>query len=192
MSDTVYAAFLSDVASQAPRLLRESRALAQLAPIPRSGDPPAAYLGVLRGIEHLERAEGGTVCASSRPVPFVINFPADYLRSVDDTLQFRVARANAPLYHPNCRRDGTLCLGPGFLPGTALRPLLETIYGIVSSRVIATEHAFDKAARDYFVAHVDQIRDLRDKALPLWGRRLAASVRAESLDPSERRAGARS
>ena len=103
------------------------------------------------------------------------------LIGVDNTLQFRVARVNAPLYHPNCREDGTLCLGTHFRPGTALEPLLETIYGIVASKVVATQDAFDKCARDYFLNHAEEVRQLRQRAPALWRRPVAGRVRKEAI-----------
>jgi hypothetical protein len=163
-----------------PRALGRSDIL-KLAPVSHSGSPPAAYSGALRGIEHFERAGDGTVHITDGIVPFTIGFPADYLRSVDDTLQFRVARVNVPLFHPNCRENGTLCLGPRFRPGTALEPLLETIYGIVASKVVATEHAFDKRACQYYLSHTDEVRQLRQRAPGLWRRPVAARVRKEEI-----------
>jgi ubiquitin-protein ligase len=180
MSDSVYSGFLRSVEDAMPRALGRSDIL-KLAPIPHSGSPPAGYCGALSGIEHFERGGDETVHISDRSVTFTISFPADYLRSVDDTLQFRIARVNAPLFHPNCREDGTLCLGPQFRPGTALEPLLETIYGIVASKVVATHHAFDKRACQYFLSHTDEVRQLRQRAPGLWRRPVAARVRKEEI-----------
>jgi hypothetical protein len=185
MSETVYSGFLRNVEAAAPQALSSSKIL-KLAPIPHSGEPPAAYFGALSGIEHFERGEGGTIRITDRTVPFTIGFPADYLRSVDDTLQFRVARVNAPLFHPNCREDGTLCLGAQFRPGTALEPLLETIYGIVASKVVATRDAFDKRACQYFLSHGDEVRRLRQHAPGLWRRPVARRVRKEQIRPAAR------
>jgi hypothetical protein len=180
MSDNVYRGFLNGVVDATPRALSRSGIL-KLVPISHSGDPPAAYGGALSGIEHFERGGDGTVHITDRPVPFTISFPADYLRSVDDTLQFRVARVNVPLFHPNCREDGTLCLGAQFQPGTALEPLLETIYGIVASKVVATHHAFDKRACQYFLSHTGEVRQLRQRAPGIWRRPVAARVRKEEI-----------
>jgi hypothetical protein len=180
MTDNVYSSFLRGVVAATAHALSRSDIL-KLAPISRSGDPPAAYFGALSGIEHFERGGDGTVHITDRQVPFTIGFPGDYLRSVDDTLQFRIARVNVPLFHPNCREDGTLCLGPQFRPGTALEPLLETIYGIVASKVVATHHAFDKRACQYFLSHTDEVRKLRQRAPGLWRRPVAARIRKEDI-----------
>jgi hypothetical protein len=190
MSDSVYMEFLRGVARDAERCNCESRIL-RLAPVPASGNPPGSYQAIFSEIEHLERAADGTARVSARPIPAVLQFPADYLRSVDPTLQFRVVRVNAPLLHPNCRVDGTLCLGNRFQPGTSLRPLLETIHGIFSSRIVATDNAFDAKARDYFVSHVEEVRRLRDRAPSLWHRALATEVRTERLEPGAREGGTR-
>lgn len=185
ITDTVYKGFLSTAALDAERCNRKSPIL-RVAAVPASGSPPSSYLAVYRGIEHMERAVDGTVSLSARPVPVLIHFPADFLRSVDATLQFRVARVNVPLFHPNCRGDGTLCLGNRFQPGTSLPALVETLYGILSNRVVATDHAFDVKARDYFLNHVDEVGRLQDSAPPLWDRPVAARVRSERLDGGKR------
>jgi len=185
MIDSVYSGFLYGAARDAERCERESRILS-LTAVPASGGPPSSYLASFREIEHLERAADETVSLSASAIPVLIQLPGDYLRSVDPTLQFRVARVNVPLLHPNCRVDGTLCLGNRFRPGTSLRALVETIYGILSNRVVATDHAFDVRARDYFLNHVEEVRRLRDGAPSLWDRPVAARVRTERLDTEER------
>jgi hypothetical protein len=93
---------------------------------------------------------------------------------------------NVPLFHPNCREDGTLCLGNRFQPGTSLPALVETLYGILSNRVVATDHAFDVKARDYFLKHVEEVGRLRDSAPPLWNRPVAVRVRSERLEGGKR------
>jgi len=190
MIDNVYTEFLSNAAREAARCRRDSRILT-LTAVPASGNPPASYLAVYHDIAHFEPAAGGTVGLSARSIPVVIHFPADYLRSVDPTLQFRVGRVNAPILHPNCRADGTLCLGNRFRPGTSLRALLETIHGVLSYRIVATDNAFDPMARDYFLDHIAEVRGLRDRAPSLWNRPVAAKVRREGVDDSEHAQGAR-
>ena len=72
-----------------------------------------------------------------------------------------------------------MCLGTDFLPGTRLRPLIEQLYGIFTSRIAATEDAFDEKARDYYIQNVEQIQRL--KARPLWRRPIARQIQVKSL-----------
>ena len=53
-------------------------------------------------------------------------------------------------------------------------------------QVVATDHAFDANARDYFLKHVEEGARLRDSAPPLWNRPVAARVRSERLEGGKR------
>ena len=172
MTDPIYRAFLETVEEDAAKLNAESDTL-RLVASSNGGGPPSKYRGVFTDVEYLVRSEDGTIRHSLDPILFGLNFPADYLRSVDPGLQFRVAAAYVLLYHPNIRK-GMICLGPGFAPGTRLGPLVEQIHAIFSARVHATDDAFDSEARQYYLTHVDEIRALR--SAPLWRRPVALRV----------------
>lgn len=176
MPDPVFDAFLETVTEDVAEVNRASDIL-QLVARPTPGAWPRTYHGVLRGVEHLARAADGTVCVSAAEVPFTLDFPDDYCRSIDPNLQFRIARVHVALVHPNSR-GGLLCLGPHFRPGTRVRPLVQQIYGIICGRVIATHHAFDPEARDYYLRHLDQVRALQ--ARPLWRREVTTAVHARA------------
>jgi len=173
VSDPIYAscleAFRSDVAA-----LPKSRAL-RIAADPGSGDPPRRYQLLFSGIEHFRR-EGGRCVVSVRPLLFQIDLPGDYCRCVDGSLPFRVLRALTPFVHPNLSGGGTICLGARFRPATRARPLLHQAYQIATSRSFATESPIDPRARDFFLAHLAEVRALR--AEPLWEAPLAARVGA--------------
>ena len=175
MSDSVLDGFLETAAEDAVALNAASDILLLEADAAGNG-APHTYTGWLREVEHFERCAAGTVAVSAAAVKFTVHFPADYCRSVDPQLQFRVARVHGALVHPNCR-GGVVCLGPHFRPGTRLRPLVEQLYGMIAARVFATNHAFDAEAARYYLQHLDEVRAL--KAPPLWRRRLAGSIRVE-------------
>ncbi|MFQ5667694.1 MAG: hypothetical protein ACE5I7_14875 [Candidatus Binatia bacterium] len=175
MSDPVYDAFLETAAEDVLAVNAASDIL-QLTPDPAAGRLPHTYNGWLQEVEHLDRAGDGTAYVSAATVGFTIHFPAEYCRSTGADLQFRVVRLHFPLLHPNTK-GGMVCLGPHFRPGTRLRPLVHQIYGIISGRIFATDHAFDAEACMYYLRHLDQVRALR--ARPLWRRRVAGRVRVE-------------
>lgn len=176
MSDPILATFLNRVRDDAARL-PASRVL-RLAADPGSGDPPHRYQALFSGLEHFERDETGAVVVSRQPLLFEILFPADYLRSTDGTLQFRVARARSRFLHPNTGPGGVVCLGSEFRSGTRLRPLVHQLWGIASGRNFATESPMDPQARDFFLDHVDRVRALRSE--PLWEQPIAAAMRVEA------------
>ncbi len=182
--DPVYAAFLKTAAADAAAINAGSDTV-RLAAVPGSGEPPVAYDGVLRDVEHFERAADGTVVPTTAPVRFRLTFEPDYLRSSDPRLQFRVARVYGPLVHPNV--SGSLvCLGDSFRPGTSLRGVVDHLYRIVAGRVKATHHALDGDGQRFFIQHMDEVERLR--ARPLWRRQLAQSGRV--VEPAAARATA--
>jgi hypothetical protein len=172
----VLEAFLTSVARDAERAASESDVLRIVADR-SSGTPPSEYRALLLSVEHFERDRDGSVRLTDASVPFSISFPRDYLSSADPTLPYRVVRVYSPLVHPN-HRGGVICLG-GMKPGTRLRTLIETVHGVVQGRIFATDDPFDRDAADFFVRNVDQVRALRSP--PLWRRRIAASVRVETI-----------
>jgi hypothetical protein len=175
--DPVYAAFLETAAADAAAINAGSDTV-RLAAVPGSGEPASAYDGVLREVEHFERAPDGTVFPTSAPVLFRISFEPDYLRSSDPRLQFRVARIFAAIVHPNV--SGSLvCLGDAFRPGTSLHGVVDHLYRMVAGRVKATHHALDADGQRFFIQHMAEVERLR--ARPLWRRQLAQSSRVEGV-----------
>ncbi len=179
MNDPILRSFLEVFFADAGTCASDSDTLVLLAH-PCVDGPPTVYDGTFTEVEHLERTTTGTVRVSADPVPFVVTLPADYLRSTDPRLQFRIARVESPLFHPNCA-GGVLCLGKHFRPGTRLRPLLEQLHGIVGGRVRGTADPLDAEAARYYLNHAEQIDDLRVR--PLWRRPVAARSSVEALMP---------
>ena len=207
MSDPVYRAFLRRAARDAEQINANSDVV-RLSPDPAGGAAPSTYAGVFaEGIAHFApprdvlsrprdispRPRDATPDATSRregaprvstdAIPFLIRLPHDYLRSHDPNLQFRVVRTLAPLLHPNVH-GGLVCLGPLFYPGTPLLALIEQVYGIVSSQIFATQDAFSRSARDFYLEHVDRVSEMAGTAPPLWRRAVAARVRVASIGPA--------
>jgi hypothetical protein len=180
MDDPVYRAFLQTAAEDAAATNADSD-IVRLVPDPRTGDPPDTYHGLLSDVEHLEHARAGTPRVTTEPIRFRLYFPADYCRSLDPNLQFKVVTVHSPLYQPNVR-GGTVCLGPQFSPGTRLRAVVEQFYRIASGRATATDHAFDPKVRDYFLDHIEEVRKL--KARPLWRRPVSTRVSVRSINKS--------
>ena len=163
-ADPVLENFLSTTVEDAATLLAGSDCLHL---VPRDGRPTPydTWDGVFVGVGHLVRATDRTVSLSHEPLPFTVRFPADYLRSHDPTLQFRVASVAGSLFHPNSRGAGLVCLGGDFRPGTPLRFVVEQLFGIVTGRIAATDHAFDPEAAAYYVAHPEQLATIRGQSL---------------------------
>lgn len=181
MAADVNAAFLKRLLEDLPRVLAESDSLA-LAPEPRSGDPPSYYHGLFKSVERLVPGPDQTFQVRGGPLPFALDFPADYCTSCDGTLQLRVARVLAPLAHPNVSPGGIVCLGPTFRPSTRLAPLLEHVHRICSGRIFAAESPWNARTADFYRRHPERIRALR--AAPLWRRATAQRVRVENLESS--------
>lgn len=178
MTDRVLRSFLLGAREDADWVNANSTIL-RVVPDPRSGEPPCVYLGLLREVEHLRRASGGSVEVSSDPIPFTVRFPLDYLVSSDPMLQLRIVELGAPVFAVNVRGP-LVCMGSRFQPGARLRTLMEHVWGILSCRVYNTSDAFNAEARDYFYRNADQVRALR--AAPLWARSIAKSAVVQSMN----------
>ena len=183
MTDRVYQGFLESAVADTQRINAESE-IVRLIPEPNSGDTPRIYHGLMQEVEHYERGPDGTFRVSNNAVSFSVEFPADYCRSIDFNLQLRVVRCDSGVVHPNIH-GGIVCLGNGFRPSTRMRGVIQHFYQIVSSRVAATDNAFDLEAAQFFLKHHAEIRALRAK--PLWRRPLAARVQVRETDRSQTR-----
>jgi hypothetical protein len=178
MHDPVYRAFLQTAAEDAASTNADSD-IVRLVPDPRTGDPPDTYHGLLSHVEHLERSRSGAPRVTTEPISFRLHFPADYCRSLDPNLQFKVVTVPTRLFNPNVR-GSFVCMGPQFSPGTRLRAVVEQFYRIASGRAIATDHAFDPEVREYFLDHIEEVRKL--SARPLWRRSVSARVSVRSIE----------
>src|SRR5574341_951946 len=123
--DRVFRTFLENSLAEAGELQARSRALRLL---PFGPLPPSRYLCEFGVGNYLQRADGGTVELRPGPVCCRIWFPEDYLRSTDPALSMKVAAVlNPGFVHPNVR-DGFVCLGAGFLPGTPIGALVWELF----------------------------------------------------------------
>jgi hypothetical protein len=181
MIDPVHQGFLQSAETDAKGIRLESDCV-HLKPDTSTGNAPRTYHGLLEGAEHYLRGPDGSFIVTRRPLPFTIHFADDYLRSLDDNLQFRVVSTSRELVHPNVS-GGVVCLGDRFRPGTRLRSVVEQFYAIATSRVAATHHPMDPQAAEFYLAHQDEIRAFRNQ--PLWRKRLAARVRVETVSPAQ-------
>ena len=185
MMDRIYQGFLESTLADIKRIHAESE-IVRLVPDPDSGNPPRVYHGIMREVEHYERSADGIFRVSNNVVSFRVEFPADYCRSVDFNLQLRVARCEPRIVHPNIH-GGIICLGAGFRPSTRMRGVIQHLYQILSSRVAATDNAFDREAARFFLQHQADIRALRSK--PLWRRPVAARVQVRKIEQSQSQRG---
>ncbi len=185
--DLVYQGVLEAAFSAYPRLNARSEIL-RLTPDPSSGDPPRTYHGLLRELEYFVRTADGAFRVSREPLPFRVDLPIDYCRSVAPDLQFRVLGCPKHLFHPNAL-GGIVCLGDRFRPSTSLEGVVYHAHQIFSCRIAGTDHAFDPEAADFFLKHQDEVGSLR--SAPLWRRRVASAVRVQPVAvASGRRPGA--
>jgi ubiquitin-protein ligase len=185
MTDRIFQGFLESALADASRINAESD-VARIVPAPDSGNPPRIYHGRLREVEHYERCPDGTFRVSDREVAFRIEFPADYCRSVDFNLQLRVVQCDPRIVHPNIK-GGMVCLGNGFKPSTRIRGVVQHFYQILSSRVVATDNAFDAAAAEFYLKKHAEIQSLQAK--PLWRRPVAARIRVREIDQTQDQRG---
>ncbi len=174
MHDDVIRTFRERVRRDAAEI-REESAIVRLVADPMSGEPPSRYHGMMLGIGHFEPGPGGVLRERDSALPFHIDFSDDYCSCVDGSLQLRVIQLHAPIAHPNVGAGGAVCLGPRFRPGTGLRPLLEQLHAICSSRVFATDNPFDAKSADFYRRHPERVRALHSE--PLWVQPVAGRVR---------------
>ena len=179
MNDPVFDGFLQAAVADAALVSQDSDCM-HLQPDPASGTPARAYQGLLKGVEHYVRYSEGSFVVTRRPIPFQLRFPDDYLRSLDPNLQFRVLSTSRHIVHPNVS-GGVVCLGGRFRPGTRLRSVVEQFYGIATSRVVAINHPFDSQAAEFYLDHLDVVRNFNNE--PLWRSPLAARIRVETVSP---------
>ncbi len=179
--DPIRAAFLESCRADAETICQNSDCV-RISPDASSGNPPHTYQGVLRGAQHYVRDADGAIVVTDRPIHFQVHFGEDYLRSLDDNLQFRVVSTSRHLVHPNVS-GGVVCLGGRFRPGTRLRSVTEQFYAIVTSRVAATQHPFDLPAAEFYLDQIEVIRNFQNE--PLWRRPLTTSTRVEEVSSAQ-------
>jgi hypothetical protein len=179
-ADPILEGFLSSCPADADYICQNSDCI-RISPDASSGVPPRTYQGILKGAQHYVRDPQGAIVVSDRPIHFSIGLADDYLKSLDDNLQFRVVSTSRHLVHPNVC-GGVVCLGGRFRPATRLRSVVEQFYAIATSRVAATGHPFDLPAAEFYLDHMDVIRGFQSE--PLWRRPLSTRTRVEEISPT--------
>lgn len=133
--DRVFDAFCRQAQRDAEALTAESEMLTvqTLPPLPSS-----RFVLTFRA-PYLRRTARQTIEVAPGPVEATVHFPADYLLGTTPQLWFRVATiTTADFVHPNVR-DGVVCLGAQFTPGTPLRILIRALYDIVSYQTMTLD-----------------------------------------------------
>ncbi|MDR4468956.1 MAG: hypothetical protein MRJ68_11795 [Nitrospira sp.] len=126
--DCVFDAFCLAAQREAEELIEKSDVLSVRALPPA---PPSRFLLQFR-VPYLRRTIRHTIEVAPGPVEAIVHFPADYLLGTTPQLWFRVISiTTAGFVHPNVR-DGVVCLGAQFTPGTPLRILIRTLYDLVT------------------------------------------------------------
>lgn len=133
--DRVFDAFCLAAQRDAETLTAQSDVLTVLALPPQ---PPSHFLVQFR-VPYLRRTPRNTIDIAPGPVEAVVHFPADYLLGTTPQLWFRVAMITTPDFvHPNVR-EGVVCLGAQFNPGTSLRVLIRALYDLVSYQTMTLD-----------------------------------------------------
>lgn len=133
--DRVFEAFCFAAQREANALTAQSDVLTVRACPP---EPPSRFLVQFR-VPYLRRTAHHTIEVAPGPVEGAIHFPADYLLGTTPQLWFRVATiTTADFVHPNVR-DGIVCLGAQFNPGTPFRILVRALYDLVSYQMLSLD-----------------------------------------------------
>jgi hypothetical protein len=170
--DEIFERFKENTQAEAASLARESAVL-RIRPVPPF--PAAAYVCEF-DVRYLGRMPDGTVRVQDGPVLVAIRFPADYLRSADPHLQFRVAAMlSNDFVHPNVLPPA-ICLGSAFAPGTRIGLLVQELYEIVTYRnfSLVERNSLNPEASRLLRAHSSLLAGL--KPPPLVGRRRAVPI----------------
>jgi hypothetical protein len=142
--DRVFEAFCLAAQREADTLTAQSDVLTVLTLPPQ---PSSRFLVQLRVPHFLRRKPDRTIELAPGPVEAGIRFPADYLmhsRQQDNHwsaphLQAGVVTILTPQFvHPNVR-EGVVCLGAQFNPGTPLRVLIRQLYDLVTYNLMTLD-----------------------------------------------------
>ena len=175
--DKILKRFLECNEAEAKELASKSQVL-EIAALPPS--PSSTYVCEFR-VPHLERTPEGHVTLVDGPVLVKIHFPEDYLRSADPRLGMRVVRLLGPreFIHPNVR-EGVVCLGYRFAPGTRIVLLINEIWEIVSYQNFNVDEndALNPEACRLLRAHPDLLAELEPKPLVRRPGRVRVEVRS--------------
>ena len=175
-TQSVFERFLRNTKEEAAALVDKTNLL-RISPEPR--DPPHRYLCEL-DVPYLRRLADGPVVPAEGPVLAGIQFPDEYLHSVDPHLYMHVVVMLTPdIVHPNISPP-FVCLGSAFRPGTSITALVTELYEIVSYQNFCVEerNALNPEACRLFRNRPDLLQGLRPAPLFRRKRRLQIEVKA--------------
>ena len=133
--DRVFDAFCLAAQREADALTAQSDVLTVTALPP---EPPSRFLLQFR-VPYLRRTPRNTFDIAPGPVSAAIHFPADYLLGTTPNLWFRIVQVLTDDFaHPNVRQ-GVLCLGSQFHPGTPFRALVRTLYDLLTYQLMTLD-----------------------------------------------------
>ncbi|MBN2410576.1 hypothetical protein JXQ31_02715 [candidate division KSB1 bacterium] len=178
MSDTIFERFLKNMQAEARELQKNSD---NVLIVPDAGNPPFRYLVTFKEMSFLISNEQG-VRLITAPLSVVINFPEDYLHSLDSNLYLKIVNLLRPdFFHPNAKFP-VVCLGHEFLmtsPG--LTEIISHLYNILTYRNMNVSEAdamnFDACV--YLREHTDIIKKI--SVIPLRRKKLNVSVKVVDL-----------
>jgi hypothetical protein len=165
--DGTYQRFLENTRIEASELEGKSR-LFRLHGMPPS---PSSRYQLTFDLAYLRRTASGTVERANGPVHCLLHFPGDYLRSADPKLYLKVAfMLTSQFVHPNVR-DGSICLGVNFAPGSPITAVVWQVFDIVTYRnnTVDERNALNPEACRLLRARPELIDQL-DRP-PLFGRK---------------------
>lgn len=143
MSDPVFSAFLRTQRQNGLALAAASDLL-QLQPEP--GEEPRRYIAHF-SCEGLVRLPDGKI-ARANSFLVGIQFPTDYLRTVDPRVVATILQPLNACWHPNVGEDGRLCLGH-LPPGTGLTEILFQIWDVLTYNRYAASDGLQPEAMEY-------------------------------------------
>ena len=185
--DAVLSRFLHNSWKQA-QLLQADSDILRILPINQvayaaaaADDPPSHFLLRFKNMQFFSLdPDSGLVIQQSGPLDAAVNFPADYLKSLDPALYLKmIAVMQRHFFHPNVNSEiGCVCLGRHLAAGSTLSEIILHVYDILSYRNMQLdEHdALNPMACRYFRDHPD----LHLSVPSLRRKKLKAAVRLRS------------
>jgi len=178
MADTIFERFLRNMQAEAMELQKNSD---NVLIAPEAGNPPFRYLVTFKEMSYLIRNNQG-VRLITAPLNMVINFPEDYLHSLDANLYLKLVAVLRPdFFHPNVKFP-VVCPGHEFLmtsPG--LTEIVSHLYNVFTYRNmnVSEADALNFEACEYLREHGDIIKKIN--VIPLRRKKLNVSVKVVEL-----------
>jgi len=178
VADTVFERFLKNAKVEAQELQDNSD---NLLIVPDAGNPSYRYMVTFKKMSYLIQDKQG-VRLITAPLNVIINFPEDYLHSLDSNLYLKIVKLLRPdFFHPNAKFP-VVCLGHEFLmtsPG--LTEIVSHLYNILTYRNmnVSEADALNIEACEYLREHGDIIQKIN--VIPLRRKKLNVSIKVVDL-----------